>query len=387
MIDGSVARPATPLAAVTHPDPYPYYAGLVARTPLARDAGLGLWVAASAEAVTGVLTSERCRVRPVEEPVPKALVGTAVGEIFSRLVRMNDGPRHAALKPTIEAIVAAARGADATAQRWARRLGEELTPSAHPERLTHFASALAVSVMAELIGIPVDMVPAVTRWTGPFVRAMAPGADAETIALGAGAASQLLELAHSLPTSGDGMLANLVGQAPGDREAVIANAIGFLSQAHDATAGLIGNTVVALSRMPELRATVRAAPGALARVVTEVARHDAPVQNTRRFVAEDGIVGGTQMRAGDAILVLLAAANRDPAVNADPARFDHERIDPRVFTFGLGPHACPGAMLAVTIAAAAVGYLLDAGIPLDDLATRVTYRSSPNARIPSFGAL
>ena len=187
--------------------------------------------------------------------------------------------------------------------------------------------------------------------------------------------------------NGEGMLANLAGQAPADREAVIANAIGFLSQAHDATAGLIGNTVVALSRMPERRATVRAAPGTLPRVVAEVARHDAPVQNTRRFVAEDGIVAGTAMRAGDAILVLLAAANRDPAANADPVRFDHERINPRVFTFGLGPHACPGAMLAVTIAAAGVGYLLDAGIQLDDLATRVTYRPSPNARIPSFGAL
>src|SRR5262245_25363476 len=98
MIDETVTPPATPLAAVPHPDPYPYYATLVANTPLARDATLGLWVAASAEAVTAVFTSERCRVRPRDEPVPKALVGTAVGEIFSRLVRMNDGPRHAALK-------------------------------------------------------------------------------------------------------------------------------------------------------------------------------------------------------------------------------------------------------------------------------------------------
>ena len=121
--------------------------------------------------------------------------------------------------------------------------------------------------------------------------------------------------------------------------------------------------------------------------MAEVARHDAPVQNTRRFVAEDGVVAGTPMRAGDAILVLLAAANRDPAANADPARFDHERTDPRVFTFGLGAHACPGAILAVTIAAAGVAYLLDAGIPLDDLMGRVTYRPSPNARIASFGAL
>jgi len=384
MVEGP---PDTPLAAVTHPDPYPYYATLVARAPLARDATLGLWVAASAEAATAVLTSARSRVRPLDEPVPNALPGTAVGEVFARLVRMNDGPRHAALKPALASTVAAVDGASAVAQRWARGLGEELAPSSHPERLTDFAFALTVSAMAELLGVPADMVPAVAGWTGPFVRALAPGADAETVKLGAGAASQLLEVARRLPAHGDGMLASLTRQAPADREAVIANAIGFLSQSHDATAGLIGNTVVALSRMPALRAIVRAEPGTLARVVAEVARHDAPVQNTRRFVAEDGMVAGTPMRAGDAILVLLAAANRDPAANADPARFDHARTDPRVFTFGLGAHACPGAMLAVTIAAAGVAYLLDAGIPLDDLMGRVTYRPSPNARIASFGAL
>ena len=67
--------PRDPLAAATHPDPYPYYADLVARRPLYRDDGLGLWIAASAAAVTAVLTSEHCRVRPAAEPVPGALVG------------------------------------------------------------------------------------------------------------------------------------------------------------------------------------------------------------------------------------------------------------------------------------------------------------------------
>src|SRR3982751_4191775 len=99
--------PRDPVAAVIHPDPYPYYADLVARQPLARHEPLGLWVAASAAAVSAVLTDPKCRVRPSAEPVPAALVGSPAAEIFGRLVRMNDGARHAPMKsavtPTLEA--------------------------------------------------------------------------------------------------------------------------------------------------------------------------------------------------------------------------------------------------------------------------------------------
>src|SRR5436190_15342527 len=74
--------PLNPIAAVTHPDPYPYYADLVARMPLYYDAELRLWIASSADAVTAVLTSDLCLVRPPTEPIPKALLGSASAEIF-----------------------------------------------------------------------------------------------------------------------------------------------------------------------------------------------------------------------------------------------------------------------------------------------------------------
>jgi cytochrome P450 len=80
--------------------------------------------------------------------------------------------------------------------------------------------------------------------------------------------------------------------------------------------------------------------------------------------------------------VLLAAANRDPAANPDPARFDAERAAPRIFTFGHGGHACPGAVIATTIAAAGVEALLEAGVTLTPFAERITYRPSGNIRVP-----
>ena len=91
------------------------------------------------------------------------------------------------------------------------------------------------------------------------------------------------------------------------------------------------------------------------------------------------------MKAGDAILVVLAAANRDPAANPDPAVFDITRAAPRVFTFGAGIHACPGTTLATTIATAGLEQLIDAGLRLEGIADRVRYRASVNTRVPLFG--
>jgi cytochrome P450 len=82
-------------------------------------------------------------------------------------------------------------------------------------------------------------------------------------------------------------------------------------------------------------------------------------------------VAGRALKKGDAVLVVLAAANRDPAATG-------------IFTFGAGPHACPGETLAVTIAQAGIEALLRAGVDLEGLAENVTYRPSANCRIPLF---
>src|SRR5215510_3020948 len=99
-----MAFPQDPIAAVTHPNPYAYYAKLVNEKPLYFDHALGMWVASGAEAVTEALTSEYCRVRPATEPVPHALLGSPAARIYRHLIRMNDGAGHCPFK---QAAVAA----------------------------------------------------------------------------------------------------------------------------------------------------------------------------------------------------------------------------------------------------------------------------------------
>ncbi|MEA2602960.1 MAG: hypothetical protein QOF89_3952 [Acidobacteriota bacterium] len=350
--------PTDPIAAVTFPDPYPFYAELVAR-PLYRDEALGLWVATSAEAVTAVLASDLCRVRPPSEPVPRALVGSPAGEIFRHLVRMNDGPVHDSCRRAVSAMLRkiGETQAAAASRQWAGFLADEL-PGFHFH--------LPVYTVASLLGVPPDGLRSAAEWMGDLAPALAPASTPEQVERGQAAARSLLELFRPLY----------------EGDVIVANAIGLLFQAHDATAGLIGNALVALGTHRDVRERVAADPDLLSAVLLEVLRYDPPVQNTRRFVARDGVVAGQQMREGEAVLVVLAAANRDPTANEGPERFDPFRKERRIFTFGAGVHACPGEALALTIARAGVERLLLDGFDLERFAATVTYRPSANVRIP-----
>ena len=385
--------PRDPVAAVTHRDPYPYYASLATEKPFYRDEALGLWVASSAAAVTEVLTCDLCRVRPPAEPVPKALLGSPAADIFRHLVRMNDGASHCPFKRTVSATLDSVDRIRVAEQSMtsARTLANELEPMADPRRLADFAFRLPVYVVAGLLGIPADGLGQVARWTGDFVRCLSPLSTPEEIERSKTAAGQLLDLFRSLLAGRQtgGLLGTLAAEAQRlgreDVDVLVANGIGFLSQSYEATAGLIGNTLRALISQPGVREQVAGDPGLLGHVVQEVLRYDPPIQNTRRFLAGSGELFGRQVKEGDAVLVVLAAANRDPAANPDPGRFEALRESRRHFTFGAGAHACPGEALAAGIAEAGVRQLMLSGLRFEELAGPLSYRASANARIPLWG--
>jgi cytochrome P450 len=393
MILKTQAPPQDPIAAVTHPDPYPYYAMLVADKPIYRDAQLGLWVASSAETVTSVLISDLCRVRPPREPIPKALLGSPAADIFRYLVRMNDGEGHSPFKNVVSASLESLDMArvEERGRHWAGLLVETIKPQQDPDRLMDFAFQLPVYILADLLDVPQDELPQVAAWTSDFVACLSPISQVEQIERGKIAAGRLLELFRPLLINqqagrSEGLLSTLSHEAKrvgrGDEDVIIANSIGFLSQAYEATAGLMGNTLLTFASHRRVREQVLADPDLLRHIIHEVLRFDSPVQNTRRFVVKGGILAGQDMKEGDAILVLLAAADRDPLANPDPERFDIFRPDRRIFTFGVGIHACPGETLAVTIAQAGLEQLLASGLDLEQLAGAVTYRPSINVRIP-----
>lgn len=375
------------IAAVTHADPYPYYAELAARQGLFFDARLQLWIAAGAADVRAVLAHADLRVRPPAEPVPAAIAGGSAGQVFGALVRMNDGERHAAPRMALQRALAGldAERVHATASALARAGAAAMTgarqgrgtPPVSPQALSAWMFAVPVQTVASLLGFPDEQLARVAAWMGRFVACLSPLSSAERIAQSHGAALALLDgfkamlrgtaATHALhaPQAQPGsLLAAVLAEADAagwdNAHAILANLVGLLSQTYEATAGLIGNSIVALMREPAKAALPAAA------LVAGVMRDDPPIQNTRRFAARDVGMGGARIAAGQAILVLLAAAGRDAGA---PLGYGH------------GPHICPGQALSLTIAAAALEALLQGG-PLAPMAWR--YRPSVNARIPEF---
>ncbi|MCJ0762919.1 cytochrome P450 [Variovorax terrae] len=355
--------PLHALDAVTHPDPYPFYQQLRRQPPLHFDTHNRLWIASRAEVVAEAFAHPALRVRPPQEPVPRALAGTAAREVFALLVRMNDGAFHAQHRPAVAAAAA----------RWSLPQVHEASRAAVPALrealdVNDFLTALPVAVMARLLGVPTAQQGLTVQWVHDFTRGIAPGASAEAVAQGVAAAQHLMAQ----------------GQALGLDRVQAANRVALMQQSLDATAGLLGNTACLLRQQPGLGETLAASMDQARLLVAEVARWDAPVQNTRRYAAQDTVLAGQPLRQGEGVLLVVASANRDEALNPQPERFEAQRAHRRSFTFGAAAHACPGEAIAIEIVASCVQLDWTSG-GFDSFFGRCTgYRPLSNVRIPVF---
>jgi cytochrome P450 len=137
---------------------------------------------------------------------------------------------------------------------------------------------------------------------------------------------------------------------------------------HETTVNLIGNAILAMLRQPLQWAALGADATRAAAVIEETLRYDPPVQMVGRIAASDMTIAGIEVAAGDVMMLLLAAAQRDPAEFDRPDIFDPDRGTLRHLGFGRGAHYCLGAPLA----------RLEAGVALSTLTARF-----PNARLDS----
>lgn len=377
----------TPFEAATHDDPYSYYSYLRQQKELFFDADLGLWIASGAKAVEAILGSPECRVRPLHEPIPPAIAQGAAGLVFGRLMRMNEGAQHRCPRMAIEPALFSVE-IDCIADIVARVV---TTLENSLETTDEFMFTLPACVIASLIGVPSFCMQEVARLTRNFVACLSPLSDEMQLNKAHSGAVELSQIFSGLlndDKSDSALLTRIRSESKAaewaDQEALIANLIGLLSQTCEATAGLIGNTLVALHRNPDLIEDGQPSPRLIAELVAEVARYDSPVQNTRRYVAKRCTIGDSVLEAGDTVLVLLASANRDPYLNPDPDSLLLKRSNRRTFSFGSGRHGCPGQQLALTIASEAVLVWLQRQSFLSVRSYRWSYLPSLNGRIPKF---
>ncbi len=232
------------------------------------------------------------------------------------------------------------------------------------EVIGDLAYPLPVRVISELLGVPVEDRARFRGWSQRLALAVDP-----TLLLGGSTADvnaardefveyfrELIAVRRAEPHAD--LLSHLIRvEQDGDQlteDELVTTCVLLLVAGHETTVNLIGNGILALLRHPEQLAALRADPALAGAVVEETLRYDPPVQMSWR-VARSGVrVGEIEPPEGGIILILLAAASRDPEVFAEPDRFDIARRDAHGhLAFGAGPHFCLGASLARLEAASA----------------------------------
>ncbi|MBV9933717.1 MAG: cytochrome P450 [Actinobacteria bacterium] len=220
-----------------------------------------------------------------------------------------------------------------------------------------FAYLLPVTIISEMLGVPVEDHETFKGWSRELARALDPEfvLPPEVIEARQRASDEFMEyfrrlIAQRRSDPRDDLLSALVAvEEQGDtltEAELLSTLILLLIAGHETTVNLIGNGVLALLRNRAQFEKLAADPTLAKSATEEVLRYDAPVQMTMRVAHDELRFGDFAMGKGEAAILLVAAANRDPAMFDDPETFDITRDDSRHLAFSSGIHFCLGASLA-----------------------------------------
>ena len=221
--------------------------------------------------------------------------------------------------------------------------------------LPAFAEPIPVTIIADMLGVPADMAPQLLAWSHRMVAMYQFGRTVATEHAAVEATLQFSAYMRDLlperrRNPGDDILTLMLqAEADGDRlseDELVTNAILLLNAGHEATVHAIGNSVAAILASKLQPEPLFATPSRTAATVEELLRYDPPLHMFTRYALQPVEFAGVKLDIGDKIGLIIGAANRDPAVYADPDRFDPERTPLPHVAFGAGIHFCIGAPLA-----------------------------------------
>ncbi len=277
----------------------------------------------------------------------------------------NDPPLHTRVRRLIigaltpKAIALMQPGLEALVER----LLDELARQDEPDLIEHFAAAIPIEIIGNLLGVPPAERAPLREWSLAILGALEPVLTPAAHERGNRAVREFLAYLEGLvarrrAAPGDpqrDVLTRLIhgeeGGAAGTGERLseaelLHNCIFLLNAGHETTTNLIGNGLVALQRFPAQRERLRAEPALIRSAVEEVLRYESSNQLGNRITTEAVEVGGVALAARTPVTIAIGAANRDPAQFADPETFDVGRTPNRHLAFGSGIHQCAGMGLA-----------------------------------------
>jgi len=362
-------------------DPYSVHARLRAEHPVAQvvmPGGTPAWLVTGYAEARAALTDPRLLKLPKDwRPDPDSLFAALDLHMLN-----SDPPDHGRLRTLVNKAFTARRVEQLRPRITAitEALLDDMSTQGEVELLAAFAFPLPVTVICELLGVPVADRDQFRAWSATIVSETVSPEVFQAHATAMTGYFRTLLAARRREPADDLLSALISARDEGDRlseNELLSMAWLLLVAGHETTVNLIGSGVLALLQHPGELARLRSDPALLGGAVEELLRYVSPVNDaTFRFTGEPVELGGVSIGPGEVVLVSLSGANRDPSRYADPDRLDLGRDSGGHLAFGHGIHYCLGAPLARLEAEIAFAGLLERfgsialAVPLSELRWR-----------------
>jgi cytochrome P450 len=327
-------------------DPYPFYERRRREGDAVWDEQLQTWLILGYHAAQQVLGTPGWTSDLQANPAAAQILRVTDPDLLHRNMLTTDGANHRRLRSSVRDVFTRsfvdglADGVEAIAAATI----DTIPAAVQFDFMADIALPLPIAVAAAWLGLDIDSARLLREESPAIARMLTDIGD--HVAIDEGTAALAVLLTEFLPLAADRRahpaddLLSYIATAPDlELDDVVVTAVIIAVAGHETTANLLGTAMVRLLKLDD-------PPLVDAGLVTELLRLDGPIQALGRTATQDHMVGGTTIRSGDPVLVVLAAANRDPSIFHAPNEFQSHRRSPAPLTFGYGAHYCVGAALA-----------------------------------------
>jgi pimeloyl-[acyl-carrier protein] synthase len=341
-------------------NPYPLYHKLRSEDPVHWDRFLQTWVVTRYDDVVNVLSSFSADRTPT--PAQLSAMGlSALNPIATVMVKQMlfmDAPAHTRLRGLASAAFTPQRIAALRShiQEIAESLIDKVQERGGMDIIADFAAPLPAIVTAEMLGVPTDDHVNLKKWSADFAEMLGnfqhnPDRVSRVLASTNNLVTYFQEAIKGMREHPkEGLIHSLMtAEMDGDRlseEEIVANCIVTMVGGQETTTNLIGSGLFTLLRNRDQFRQLLDNRDIISSAVEELLRYESPSQHTGRIAREDVDLGGKKIRKGQAVMAIMAAANRDPQRFPDPDRLILDRKDNKHLAFGWSSHFCFGAPLA-----------------------------------------
>lgn len=339
-------------------DPFPYYHELRRRSPMHRAADGSLLLSRYAD-VARVYRDPGTFISDKQDLFRPKYGDTPLYEHHTTSLVFSDPPYHSRVRRLLAGALkpAAVKAMAPALETFVDGLLDEIESRGRFDLIAHFAAAIPLEVISNLLRIPPAERQPLRGWSLAILGALEPTLTEEQMRAGNDAVDAFSEYLRVLiarrrkaPSDDESdVLSRLIRGEGGEKlteHELLHNCIFILNAGHETTTNLIGNGIYELLRHPDQLAKLNAMPQLISGAVEEVLRYQSPNQIGNRQAATETEIAGVAVVPGDQIVLMIGAANRDPDHFADPDRFDIERTPNNHLAFASGIHMCVGMSLA-----------------------------------------